>query len=131
MSFRPEAIRGARSGEIDYRLARRHLLAEFGRGRLSRLDLCDAHPELIRAADNVGQTSDVQCPICSERPLVYVSYVFGTRLPAHGRCVTSLKEITTFSKQNGSYVCYVVEVCSGCRWNHLHRMFRLGRASAG
>ena len=57
MSFRRDAIRGAagsESGTIDYRLARRHLIAEFHRGRLSRLDICDAHPELIRAVRVMG-----------------------------------------------------------------------------
>jgi hypothetical protein len=133
VSFRPDAVRGAdrRSGTIDYRLARRHLIAEFRRGRMSRLDLCDAHPELIRAAQHVGTTRDETCPICEEHPLVDVSYVFGARLPAHGRCITSAAELTKFGRQIGPYACYVVEVCPNCRWNHLARMFQLGRAHAG
>ena len=134
VSFRPDAIRGAAgegSGTIDYRLARRHLLAEFQRGRLSRIDLCDAHPELVRAAENVGEQTEQDCPICAERPLVHVSYVFGARLPAHGRCITTKTELNRFARQQGDYACYVVEVCTQCRWNHLARMFRLGRARAG
>lgn len=133
VSFRPDAIRGAagsESGTIDYRLARRHLIAEFHRGRLSRLDICDAHPELIRAAENVGEPTDKDCPICEERQLIHVSYVFGSRLPAHGRCISTKTELTRFSRQQGDYACYVVEVCPSCRWNHLARMFRLGRARA-
>src|SRR5207245_3451809 len=53
MSFRPEALRGSQPGapgQIDYRLSRRHVLAELRRGRLGRPDVCDAHPELMRAA---------------------------------------------------------------------------------
>jgi Family of unknown function (DUF5318) len=132
MSFRPEAVRGAaenRSGTIDYRLARRHLINEYKRGRLSRLDVCDAHPELIRAARHVGTPRDEQCPICEEHQLVDVSYVFGAKLPSHGRCISDRKELLKFGKLEGPFACYVVEVCPDCRWNHLARMFQLGRAS--
>jgi hypothetical protein len=134
MSFRPDTVRGAaenRSGTIDYRLARRHLIAEFHRGRLSRSDVCDAHPELIRAAEHVGAKREDPCPICEEYPLVDVSYVFGERLPAHGRCITTNAELVKFGRQPGSYACYVVEVCQNCRWNHLARMFQLGKTHAG
>ncbi|HVF13484.1 MAG TPA: DUF5318 family protein, partial [Acidimicrobiales bacterium] len=59
MSFRPENIGGAGSpavaGQIDYRLVRRHTVDEFHRGRLGRRDICDAHPELLRAARNIGR----------------------------------------------------------------------------
>lgn len=133
MSFRPDAIRGVtenRSGTIDYRLARRHLIAEYHRGRLSRRDLCDAHPELIRAAIHVGTEREELCPICEERPLVEVSYVFGDRMPAHGRCITAKAELVKIGRQIGSYACYVVEVCPSCRWNHLAKMFQLGRKNA-
>lgn len=130
MSFHAAAIRGAdeaRAGTIDYRLARRHLINEHKRGRLGRRDVCDAHPELIRAAESVGAPMPEPCPICAEETLVSVSYVFGGRLPAFGRCITKAKELDRFAKQRGEYACYVVEVCPSCRWNHLVRMFRLGR----
>lgn len=125
-------FRGAPSGtagEIDYRLARRHLVAEFERGRLARSEVCDAHPELVRAAREVGTPTSERCPICAEHDLVLVSYVFGPKLPAFGRCVTSAKEIRAFTRQKtGSYVCYVVEVCPACHWNHLARTFSLNPA---
>ena len=41
------------AGQVDYRLARNAVVSEFRKGRLSRLDVCDAHPELLRAATNV------------------------------------------------------------------------------
>ena len=89
MSFRPEMLRGVRPargpGQIDYRLIRKHTVDEFRRGRLSRIDVCDAQPELLRAARNCGRTSEQLCPICDEEQLVLVSFVFGPRLPAHGR----------------------------------------------
>src|SRR5687767_10840004 len=61
VSFRPESLQArgpgqaAGPGEVDYRLVRKHTLDEFRRGRLSKLDVCDAHPELLRAARNVGE----------------------------------------------------------------------------
>lgn len=133
MTFRPNAIRGAdgaRSATIDYQLTRRHLLAEVKRGRLGRVDVCDAHPELLRAAENVGELTDIDCPVCEEQKLINVSYVFGGRLPSFGRCITKPAELTAFNRQQGEYACYVVEICVGCRWNHLLRVFRLGRGVA-
>ena len=46
------ALRGAgeRRGTVDHGFARRILINEYKRGRLSRDQVCDAHPELIRAA---------------------------------------------------------------------------------
>ena len=36
-------------GVVDYTLAKRALLRDFRQGLLSRLEICDAHPELLRA----------------------------------------------------------------------------------
>lgn len=133
MAFRPDRMRGAEGvpGEIDYRLARQSVLSEFRKGRLARHEVCDAHPELVRAAKNVGQASSEACPICEEANVVLVSYVFGGRLPAHGRCVTTRAELTKLSRtRDGQLACYVVEVCPTCRWNHLARSFLLGAATA-
>src|SRR5437588_4119898 len=97
-------------GEVDYRLARNMVVSEFRKGRLSRLDICDAHPELLRAAANVGQPTSEDCPICEESKVRLVSYVFGSRLPASGKCVTSKAELSRLSKGAGELACYVVEV---------------------
>ena len=53
MTFAINALRGA-GGVVDHRLARRHVISEFRRGRLRQDQVCDAHPELIRAAKNIG-----------------------------------------------------------------------------
>jgi Family of unknown function (DUF5318) len=119
-----------RSGTVDYRMARRHLINEFHRKRLSERDVCDAHPELIRAATHVGHKTQHDCPICEKAKLIYVSYVFGARLPAHGRCVTTAKEMAVLSRSHDELACYVVEVCIECRWNHLARTFKSGRLHA-
>ncbi|MBI2709856.1 MAG: DUF5318 family protein [Actinobacteria bacterium] len=126
MPFRPDAVRGAGfrgPGEIDYRLARQAVLSEFRKGRLARHEVCDAHPELRRAAREVGDVTSQDCPICEAEPVVLVSYVFGPRLPAHGRCLTAKGELRRLASRGGPYACYVVEVCRACGWNHLARTF--------
>ena len=131
MTFRLDAVRGASSGlapgQIDYRLVRKHVVDEFKRGRLSRNDVCDAHPELLRAARNLGDRTQRDCPICEEAQVVLVSYVFGPRLPPSGRCISSRRELDQLSRSSRPLACYVVEVCPECAWNHLARSFPVGR----
>jgi Family of unknown function (DUF5318) len=128
MSFRPEAIRGAGDAEgvVDYRLTRQAVLREYRKGRLSRLDVCDAHPELRRAAIGAGTATTEPCPICEEEPVTLVTYAFGARLPAGGRCVTNAREMAKLARGPSSVTCYVVEVCTGCAWNHLTKVFHVG-----
>ncbi len=86
---RPGVRRGARTpGEIDYRLARQSLISEYRKGRLARHEVCDAHSELRRNATSCGSPTTRRCPICTEHDVVLVTYVFGPRLPANGRCIT-------------------------------------------
>lgn len=126
MGFRPESVRGADGpGEIDYRLARASILSEFKKGRLARHEVCDAHPELVRAARECAEPTSLDCPVCEEAKVVLVSYVFGPRLPAFGRCITSKRELQAIAKRSGTFSCYVVEVCPACSWNHLARTFVL------
>jgi hypothetical protein len=117
--FRPESLRGASgsgqvAGHVDYRLARNAIVSEYRKGRLSRLDVCDAHPELLRAATNVGEESREECPICEEAKVRLVSYVFGSRLPPSGKCVTTRSELAKLSRGARDLACYVVEVCPNC-----------------
>ena len=126
MSFNPRGVRGATPGlpgEIDYRLARQSVISEYRKGRVAQHEVCDAHPELIRAARNVGEESSRTCPICEEAKVVLVSYLFGPGMPAHGRCVTTKDELKRLSRGGAELACYVVEVCPSCRWNHLARTF--------
>ena len=131
MGFSPEAVNGANQaqGTIDYRLARQSVIDSYRRGRLARHEVCDAHPELRRAATQVAEPTKLVCPICADAHVVLVSYVFGPRLPAHGRCITARSEMRAFARQarrGGQFTCYVVEVCPECWWNHLARTFLLG-----
>jgi hypothetical protein len=125
----PEASGAPTPGQIDYRLARQAVVNQFRAGRLARHEVCDAHPELRRAAREVGRPTSQDCPICEDDTLVHVSYVFGPRLPRHGRCVTSAAELTKLARRRGRFACYVVEVCPACSWNHLARTFELSPAT--
>ncbi len=132
MTLRPEKLRGVGAGsrtggEVDYRLARNAIVSQFQKGRLSRLDVCDAHPELLRAAVNVGDETREDCPICQEVKVRLVTYAFGSGLPPSGVCVTSKSEMTRLSRRSASLACYVVEVCPNCSWNHLARSFAISR----
>lgn len=133
MSFRSEAVRypgGRRTdggrGVVDYRLARRQVVAQFRKGRLSRLDVCDAHPELQRAAAGIGQQTTEPCPICEQGPLVLVTYAFGPRLSAGGRSIATARELAELNRSPTQIACYVVEVCLDCAWNHLTYVFHVG-----
>ena len=129
MAFRPEAIRGGDNGAgavVDYRLTRQQVVTQFRKGRLSRLDVCDAHPELRRAAAGAGRPTGEGCPICEEAQVVLVTYAFGSRLPAGGRLVTTAREMAQLTRGKATVSCYVVEVCPDCSWNHLTRVFQVG-----
>lgn len=132
MTFRPEALRGAGSetpaGVIDHRLQRANVVAEFRKGRLARHEVCDAHPELKRAAAQASEPTSMECPICEEANVVLVTYAFGSRLPASGRCITAKGELAKLARRTPRLACYVVEVCPACSWNHLARSFLLGSA---
>ncbi len=133
MTFGPGALRGSGSGRVnplagvvDHRLARQHVINEFRRGRLARHQVCDAHPELVRAAREVGEPTDLLCPICETAKLVLVTYVFGPRLPPFGRCITARKELVALNRRPEQLAAYVVEVCPDCSWHHLLRMLPVG-----
>jgi hypothetical protein len=132
MTLRPELIRGigangtSTTGVVDYRLARQQVIQQYRKGRLSRLDVCDAHPELRRAATGAGQPTTETCPICEDESLALVTYAFGPRLPAGGRCITTASELAKLSSGKAQVTCYVVEVCPACAWNHLARVFHIG-----
>lgn len=127
-------FRGASRGAVvDHRLARRSLISEFKKGRLRKDQVCDAHPELLRAARNVGEETKVLCPICEQDKLVLVTYIFGPRLPAHGRVISQPKEAAPFTRGSDNYTAYVVEACRKCAWHHLLRVLPIGgrRRKAG
>ena len=81
---------------------------------------------LLRVARNLGSETLIDCPICVEAKLVHVSFAFGPHLPACGRALESPAELAKLARRGSDVVCYVVEVCKECSWNHLVRMFAAG-----
>lgn len=129
MSFSVGTIRGTDGGArgiVDHRLARRMLINEVKRGRLREEVVCDAHPELIRAARNVGTQTSTVCPICEETELKLVTYVFGHGLQAQGHCVSTAEQMRRIEARSTEASAYVVEACVECRWNHLLRILPVG-----
>lgn len=116
---------------VDYALARRAVLRDLRTGRRERLDVCDAQPELLRAARNLGEPLETDCPVCGARRLVTVSYVYGDALRrVNGRCVAP-GELAELEATYEEFSRYVVEVCVDCGWNHLRRHELHGRRHAG
>ena len=124
-----EAAAGGGAG-IDYRLAREATLTAWRDGDVATSQICDAQRELRRNAEFCGNPIGSPCPVCEEPTLVEVTYVFGPRLPKHGRCVTSDKEMARLAARKTSSQGYVVEVCTDCGWNHLTRSRAIGGIAA-
>ena len=117
---------GSTAATVDYRLARAATLRAWKSGQLGRHEVCDAQRELHRNAEFCGQPTRRRCPVCAARGLVEVTYVFGSRLPKHGRCVTTRAEMQRLQHRASPSTGYVVEVCTDCGWNHLVRRYALG-----
>ena len=126
---------------IDYALARRAVLRDLRSGRRDRTDVCDAHPELLRAARNIGAITRRSCPIClladdradvapDETPtLRQVTYVYGGDLNRrNGHVVWDRAELDGLAASHQSFTAYVVECCLVCGWNHLHESVLMGQA---
>ncbi len=125
-------------GFTDYRMAKRALVREVSEGQRPVSDVCDAHPELLRAARNVGTAVDQDCPICEladdraevardDVALRQVIYVFGDSLRRRsGAVVWNRAELGDLAATHTSFTAYVVECCLVCGWNHLIESFLLG-----
>jgi hypothetical protein len=113
-------------------LARRALLADLFSGRRSSLEVCDAHPYLLRAARYHGETTSVPCPVChrgsrsGQHPLTHVTYVFGDMLGVASGRPRASKDLERIARLHPGVQVYVVEVCADCSWNHLVTSYVLG-----
>src|SRR4029079_18787545 len=69
MSLRPpRATVGVRSF-VDYALVRQATLPHLRSGYVTTPDVCDPHPDRIRAALHHGEPSSRSCPVCrGDRP---------------------------------------------------------------
>jgi Family of unknown function (DUF5318) len=113
----------ARLGVVDYTLAKRSILRQARYGLISRNEICDAHPELLRAARYVGEQARTRCPVCDSPELRLLAYVYADELKRdNGRVWERDKALAIAASCKGG-ACYVVEVCTGCSWNHLAEVF--------
>jgi hypothetical protein len=111
---------------VEYRLVRNAVVRDVRKGKVDAVDVCDAHPELLRAARNVGRKLGEDCPICDATGTVQVTYVFGAGLPPGGRCPGTVTELNRLRRREEPVLCYEVEVCPSCAWHHLTRKYPAG-----
>lgn len=109
-------------GVTDYTMARRSVLNELRSGVLSRADVCDAQPELLRVAKHQGTPSEGACPVCESDGCVVVAFAFGERLARRNGRMVETREIPEYVAIDGVR-CYSVEVCTECSWNHILQAF--------
>src|ERR1700722_7950082 len=121
--FRTSTANGA---VVEFGLVRHALLAKVAAGIIRYEDVCDAHPELLRAAKNLGRKAGETCPVCSDVELVEVTYVFGARLPSGGTCPSSRAELLKLERREDPVQCYAVEVRIGCSFPPLVRKWSAG-----
>ena len=124
---RPNLVPSRRPADVDYRLTRQTTLESWRRGDLSQHVLCDAQPMLRRNAVECGTPTTETCPVCEDHEVAHVTYVFGPRLPAFGRCISTPGELERLNARKARLTGYVVEVCAACGWNHLVRVTSLGQ----
>ncbi|MFI5959607.1 DUF5318 family protein [Cryptosporangium sp. NPDC051539] len=112
---------------VDYTLRRRALLREVQAGRVGTLEVCDASPYLVRASKFFGEVTTSPCPMCRREPLWHVHYIYGDELRTSAGQARPKAELAVLAMDYRAFDVYVVEVCRGCRWNHLVEKFTLGR----
>lgn len=127
---RTSSHKSAGSAVVEYGLVRHTLVSRLAAGTIGRDEICDAHPELLRAARNLGRPAGERCPVCDEKDLVEVTYVFGARLPAGGTCPLTRAELARLERRAEPVQCYAVEVCTGCHFHHLARRWSAGGRSS-
>jgi hypothetical protein len=128
MASRVPAGKKDAMGVVDYTLAKRALLRDFRRGLLSRFDICDAHPELLRAARYMGKQAPRPCPVCRNEELRLLAYVFADGLKRLEGRAFEIDEALALAAGQQSGAAYVVEVCTYCSWNHLCEAFTVRSA---
>ncbi|NLT29263.1 MAG: DUF5318 domain-containing protein [Propionibacterium sp.] len=113
---------------VDYALQRRHTLEALRRSvrTLSRGDVCDADPLLVRAAMHHGEPTDPDCPVCGSKHMVVLNYVFGDQLGQYSGRIKSSAELDSMQSEFGEFKVCVVEVCPDCGWNHMTHSYLLG-----
>ena len=111
---------------MDYSLRRRAVLESLRRGATSSTEVCDAHPYLLRAARFHGEPTGRPCPVCRGQRLILLRYVYSDELGRFSGRLRTADEVVAMAREYGHLAVYVVEVCSGCAWNHLMASYVVG-----
>ena len=109
---------------------RNRVVRDVERGRTMKVDVCDAHPSCSGPPATWGARPRSPAPSASEGRLVTVTFVFGAKLPAGGRCPGTAAELTQLCRRPEPVLCYEVEVCPECAWHHLMRKYPAGGPKA-
>lgn len=110
---------------IDYGLQRNATLYALFNGGAFNTDACDADPYLLKAAKFHGEAAGA-CPVCKDKGLVTVTYVFGDQLGPYSGRIRATDELAAMCSKFGEFQVYVVEVCQKCHWNFLRTRYVLG-----
>mgnify|MGYP006095061761 CR=1 FL=1 len=114
------------NSDVEFRLARKTVINLWKNGKVDEKIICDAQSMLRRNASQCGVSKGESCPICEDGEIFYVTYVFGPRLPSHGRCISTKGELKRLNSRKAQMSAYMVEVCPSCGWNHLVSITSLG-----
>ena len=119
----PRATSSNPEASVEYRLLRDGVAKAVRSGKKAREDVCDAHPELLRAATHIGRSTGEACPVCDVEFTREVTYVFGAKLPAGGTCPGTKAELNRLLRREEAVQAYSVEVCTSCKFHHLLRRY--------
>lgn len=106
---------------VSHRLSRARLIQDYKAGLVSREAVQDADFLLLAAADFHGYPSPTACPICGEKEMRTVYWVYGDELKSRAGTARSLEEIDAFAAEGLTFDLHEVEVCTSCKWNYLLR----------
>ena len=105
--------------EVSHKLARRHLLAQWNQGTITKDTVCDADFLLITAANFHGHPVARPCPICDAPELQEMLWIFGEELGRMSGTARNEEEIAALTARGFTFTVHTVEVCPACGWNHI------------
>lgn len=103
---------------VSHEWERRAVLREFRAGKKLRDEVCDADFLLRAAGKHHGVEAARPCPICGGI-MRNILWVYGENLGRRSGSARSEAEIAELIDEVGPFTVHKVEVCGGCRWNHL------------
>lgn len=81
------------------------------------------------AAENYGSPSPAPCPVCRRDGVRVVRFIYGDELGQSAGQARSARELEQMDEAVDAVSVYLVEVCLGCKWNHLIESFVIGQGT--